>query len=174
MTSSAAPLSIPPEKATPIGSSRAGYAVNRREPLRDFVGECADVAAANLVEIRRQHAARRVEEAGVGRIRIGTADQPQLEDEVRGHHPRVTGVELRGKAFAVECAMQRVDPIGDEQRGSFLALGEEVSHRSIERTRQPHGDAVSCHQRERAIDRAHIGRAAAANTRRRASSTGML
>ncbi len=86
------------------------------EPPRDLAGERADVAPADLVEVGRQAVALRGEEALVGRVRIGTADQPELDDVVRRHHPRVARVKLPGQALGREQVPDRVDALGDDER----------------------------------------------------------
>jgi hypothetical protein len=132
--------------------------IERRQPFRDLVSERAEVAAADLVEIGRKHRAWRVEETRVRRIRIGASNQAQLEDVVSRDHPRVARMELFSESFRGKRAMQRIDAIGNEQCRPFLALGQKVTHRPIERPRQPHGDAIPGHECERTVDGAHGGR----------------
>ena len=64
-------------------------------------------------------------------------------------------MELAVEAGVGERAVQRVDAVGDEQRGPFVPLGQEVAHRPIHRARQPHGDAVQRDDREGSVERAH-------------------
>ncbi len=102
----------------------------------------------------------RREEARVDGIGIGTADERDLDDVVGGDHPRVAGVELTRQAVAVERRVQRVDAIGDVERGPLVTLGQEVAHRTIERAREPDGHAVGGHERERSVDPADALRVA--------------
>ena len=107
-----APLSMPPEKQTPIGSLRRTAA----QPLRDLVGQGADVAPADRVEVRRQHArARGVKK----RVYVGLGSgQPMSSISTTwcaGHHARVARVELVGEALAAEPVVDRVDAVGDDE-----------------------------------------------------------
>ena len=67
-------------------------------------------------------------------------------------------MELVGQALGGERRSQRVHAVGDEERGAFGSLGEEVPHRAIERAGHANRDAIARHERERALDAAHRGR----------------
>jgi hypothetical protein len=61
-------------------------------------------------------------------------------------------MELAVEPRVLQRALERVDTIRDEEHRPFLALREEVPHRSIERSRQAHGDPVHGHERKGAVD----------------------
>ena len=69
-------------------------------------------------------------------------------------------MELAGEPLGLEGAMQRVDAVGDEQRRALLALGEEVAHRPVQRSRHADRDAVLGDDRERPVDGPDRGRIA--------------
>ena len=64
-------------------------------------------------------------------------------------------MELAGQPLGGQRLVQRVDAIGDKQRRTGGALGEEVADGAVHRPRDAHGDAVVRHQRKRAVDPAH-------------------
>ncbi len=64
-------------------------------------------------------------------------------------------MELAGQSLGRQRLMQRVDAIGDEQRRTGGALGEEITHGPIHRPRDADGEAVVRDQRKRAVDAAH-------------------
>jgi hypothetical protein len=70
-------------------------------------------------------------------------------------------MKLAAETRLVQRALQRIDPIRHEQRRAFVALGQKVAHRPIERSRKPYGDAVDRDQRERPVDGANRRRTAA-------------
>ena len=113
---------------------------------------------ADDVEIGGQRRTGRREEARIGRIGIGTADQLHLDDVVRRRHACVARMELAFEAFFLERPMQGVDAVGDEERRSLAALREEIAHGPVERSRHPDGDAVAGHERERTGDCPHARR----------------
>ena len=83
-------------------------------------------------------------------------------------------MKLAGQSLGSQRLVQRVDAIGDKQRRTGGALGEEVADGAVHRPRDAHGDAVVRHQREGAVDSANgvgIARQHASPT---ASSTSML
>ncbi len=129
--------------------------VDPRQPLADLVGERADVAAADLVEILRERAPLRREETRVDRIGIGTPHEREVDDVVGRHHARVARVELRGQAVGLERGVQRVDAIGDVQGRAFVALGQEIPQRAIHRPRHADRDALGRDQREGSVDGAN-------------------
>ena len=110
---------MPPEKLTPIGSAPLAAPVDADQPLRDLVGQRADVAPADLVEVWRQRPACGREEPRVGRIRIGTSDERELDDVVRGHHSRVARVKLALETGFFQRVLQGVDAVRHEQRRPF-------------------------------------------------------
>ena len=61
-------------------------------------------------------------------------------------------MKLPFQPLALQVPVDRVDPIGNDERRALAALGEEVAHRSVERTRHPHALALPRHERERAVD----------------------
>ena len=81
---------MPPENGTPIGAD----VVLHGEPAPQLGVQRLDVVTADDVEVRRQRLARRIEEAAMDGIRIGTSDEPQRRDVVRRHHARVARMEL--------------------------------------------------------------------------------
>ena len=131
------------------------------QPFRRLVRQRADVSLANRVEVRGKRPAVGCEEARVGRLRIRAADERQLHDVVRRHHPRVAGVKLVLEARVDERRVQRVDAIRDEQRRAFVALRQEIPHRPIQRPRQADGDAVDGDDGKRPVDGADGGGVAA-------------
>ena len=122
------------------------------QPRRDLSGERADVAAADLVEIGGERAAGRIEEPRVDRIRIGTADEGEIDHVMRGDHAGVARMELTREAVAGQRLEQRVDAIGHVQCRPFVAFGQEVPHRAVHRSRQPDGPAFGGHEREGTVD----------------------
>jgi len=125
------------------------------QPLGDFVRQCTDVAAADLVEIRRQRPVLRREEARVGRVGIRTSHQLQLDDVVGRDHPGVSWMKLAVEPRLFQRPLQDVDPIRDEQRRTLMPFREEIAHRPIQRSRHADRDAVDRHERERSVDRAN-------------------
>ena len=145
------PLSMPPEKQTPIGSL-AGTGV---QPLRDFFGQRGDVDAADGIEIGGQRAGCGREEARVDGIGIGAADKLQFDDVVRRHHARVAGVKLRVQTFGLEPVEDGVDAVSHDQRRAFSAFGQKIAHGPVERARHLDGLARPREQGEGAFDSPH-------------------
>ncbi len=98
------------------------------EPLGDFIGQRTDVAAANFVEIRGKGVASRRKIAGVSRVGIGTADELQLNNIVRGHHSRVAWMKLSVKSLGLELIENTVNAISHDQRRPSGSLRKEVAH----------------------------------------------
>ncbi|MGA2694323.1 MAG: hypothetical protein ABSF76_18305 [Opitutaceae bacterium] len=48
--------------------------------------------------------------------------------------------------------VDRVDPVGNDERRALAPLGEEVTHRPVERASHPHPLTLPRHKRERAVD----------------------
>src|SRR5690242_19322215 len=86
-------------------------------------------------------------------IRIRAADEPQRRHMMRRHHARVARMKLPCPAAAPKLRGDLVDPLGDDQRGSFDRLGEKVAHRTIEAPRQYNALPILRYERERAFDR---------------------
>ncbi len=136
---------------------------NRAKPLLDFVGERADVPGADLVRIGRQGPGGGVEIPRVGRSRIGTPDELDLDDVMGRHHARVARVELAREAFLLEEGPDDVDAVGDHERGARRLFRQEIAQRAVERPREPHATAVARDERERAVDLPHRFRRGAAD-----------
>ncbi len=135
---------------------RVGW--NAPEPLRDLVAEGPDVARPDHPRVGRQGVALGREVSRVGRRRVGTAHELDLDDVVRRHHPRVARVELAGEALALEELVDGVDAVGHDERGAGRLLGQEVPQGAVERPGEEHAAAVARHEGERAVDLPHRGR----------------
>ena len=144
-----------PGERDPDGLAPGGARFDLSQPLLDLVRHRSDILPADLVERRGQRVGLRREETRIDGVRIGTADERDLDHVVGGNHPRVAGVKLTRQAVAVERRMQRVDPIGHVERRALVPLGQEVAHRAIERPREPDGHPLGGHQCERPVDAAH-------------------
>ena len=131
------------------------------QPLCDLVHERGDVAPADHGGVRREGVALGREVPRIRGRRIGAAHQLDLDDVVGGHHPRVARVKLAVEALALEKRVDRVDSVGDDERGPRGLLGEEVAQRAVERASEDHAPAVPRDEREGAVDLAHgVGNAA--------------
>src|SRR4051812_36325822 len=75
---------------------------NGIQPLRDLRNQRGDVLFPNHIEVRRESVRLRIKKARVHRIRIRTADQLQLYDVVRRHHPRITRMKLTVETFSLQ------------------------------------------------------------------------
>src|SRR6266568_6653605 len=69
------------------------------EPFGDFVRQCANVACADFVKVRRERVAARREKAFVNRVRVRAADQVYLDNMMGWHHPSVARMELSIETF---------------------------------------------------------------------------
>ncbi len=122
------------------------------EPPAQFVVNCFDVMATNEIQILWQCAARRIKETPMHGIGIGTPDQTQCRDVVRGNHARVAGVELVCPPTPFQLRGDLVDALGDDQRWSIGSLGEKISQRTVETSRQYDLLPVLRNERKRAVD----------------------
>src|SRR2546430_2674822 len=116
----------------------------------------ADVMTTDFVQVGWQGVALRSEETRVGRVRIRAADELDFHDVMRRHHARVAGMELVVEALGLKLLVNRVDAVGDDERGSFVTLGEEVAHRAIERPGHANSLAVARQQSEGAVNLADV------------------
>ncbi len=139
------------EDAQGLGRGQGG------QPEADLLAEGADVGLADDVEVRRQHLARRIEEAPVDRVGIGAADELDLGDVVGRDHPRVGGMELVAVPLALQRVADLVDAVGDHQHRAVLLLGQEVAQRAVEAARQAHPLAVAGEEGEGALDPQDVG-----------------
>jgi hypothetical protein len=128
---------------------------HRLEPAVDLPGERAHVGTADGVEVGRQHAAGRIEEAPVGGVRIGAADEAQGGDMVGRHHAGVRGMELPAVAQLHQAVADGVDALRDHQHGPGHFLGEEVAQGPVEAAGEADALALAGDQRERALDPEH-------------------
>ncbi len=112
-------------------------------------------ASADLVEIAAEPFAFRREEPRVDGIRIGAADQFQLDDVMGRNHPRVRRMKLAIESFRFQECMNLIDPFGDDEAGAFGTLGEKVAHRPPERAGHPHDRALLVNDREVTSDLAN-------------------
>ena len=64
-------------------------------------------------------------------------------------------MKLLGQSLALQLLVNRVDAVSDDERGTGGALGEEVTHRTVERARHAHRLAIAREQGEGAFDGAH-------------------
>ena len=103
-----------------------GLTVDAVEPFRAFVGEPADIRAADLVQISRKAVSRRSKISREGRVRIGTADQSDFGNVMGRRHARVRGVELIFQSFRLEKIIDLVNSLGDDQAGPLLSFGDKV------------------------------------------------
>ena len=101
------------------------------KPLRDLVRERSNVSPANLLQIGGESVALRIEKAGVGRVRIGTSDELNLNHMMRRHHARVAGMELAFKPLGLQPRIDGVDPLRHDERGALRALGQKVAHGAV-------------------------------------------
>ena len=165
---------MPPENATPIGSGCDVRASMRRSHLATSSASaptyCRPISSRSAGSVRRS----RREEARVGRIGIGAADERQVDDVVRRDHPGVARVELAREAVSASALMERVDAVRDVERRALVAFREEVAHRPVHRSRQPHGGSLG--RRPAQTNRRWRGWRPdqPLQTRRRASSTSMF
>ena len=129
------------------------------EPAPNLVRRRPEVGSADGVEVGGQPIALGIEETGVGRVRIRTADQMEFDHVMGRDHARVARMELAGQPFLLEPVVNGVDALRDDQGRAFRAFGEKVAHGAIERARQAHPFAFAGHQSEGAFDGAHgLGR----------------
>ena len=92
------------------------------QPPARFRVHRLDVAAPDDVEIRWQHPTRRVKEALMYWIRIGTADQSERSHVVRRDHARVTGMKLTMQTLGAKLIEDGVNAVGYNQGRTFRAL----------------------------------------------------
>src|SRR5688572_4656199 len=71
---------------------------------------------------------------------------------MRRHHARVAWVKLAVEALGFELVVKGVDAVGHDERRAFLTLGEEVTHRPVERPRHADGFAFAREQGEGAVN----------------------
>jgi hypothetical protein len=62
-------------------------------------------------------------------------------------------MELIGQSVLRQEMVDRVDPVGHDQRRPFGLLGEKEPQRPVERARHPHMESVAGDQGERSVDR---------------------
>ena len=101
--------------------------------------------------------ARGCEEAGIGRVGIGAADEGDVGDVMGGHHARVGRMELIGQPLLLEVAREW-RRCGRRRPGPALpALGDEVAQRPADGA--GHADVLAGRgdQGEIAVDAAHRG-----------------
>jgi len=114
---------------------------------------------ARTFQIVRPFPALTVEDNVMIGALLRTADTIQarakVHDVMRRHHARVAGMELVVEALGLKLLVNRVDAVGDDERGSFVTLGEEVAHRAIERPGHANSLAVAREQGERTVNFAH-------------------
>src|SRR6185437_231245 len=151
-----------------VDPTRKGHTDRRRvflhgQPRTELGVECFDVMAADQVEIGWQHAARRIEETLVNRIRIGTADELQRGDVVRWNHARIARMKLVRPPAMLELSLDLVDSLGDDQHRTGGRFGEEVSQRPVEASGEHDALAVLRDERERAVEREDVAGLSGAN-----------
>ena len=129
----------------------------RGEPAPQLGVQRLDVAPADQVDVGWQCAAWRIKEALVRRIGIGTPDQPQRGDVVRGRHARVRGMKLIGPPPPLELGANLIDSLGDDEHGAGGGLRQEIAQRPLQAAGQDDAIAVVRDERERAVDRQHAG-----------------
>jgi len=112
-----APLSMPPEKAAPMGSSAGITAATG-----DFIRQRADVASANFVEISWERIALWREITRVNRIGIGTAYELDFDHVVGRHHARVARMKLAARPFRLELIEDGVNAVGPINAGPSARL----------------------------------------------------
>ena len=166
---------MPPEKATPIGSGfvtalrrcRAATSRFRRRARRCTVGRCRRDRRAACRALGR-------EEARVGRIRIRTADEREIDHVMRRHHARVARMKLTRpgrRRSSAWCSVSMRSATYSAGPSCRLARKYRIG-RSIDRARRT-VMPLAADQRERSVDGANRRRIAL-STRRRASSTSMF
>src|SRR6266850_5750126 len=128
-----------------------------REPGPQLGVQRCDIVPPDTIEIGRQRAARRIEEATIDGVGVGTADETQGCDVMRRRHPRVRRVKLIGPAAPAELGRDLVDPLGHDQDGAVGGLGEEIAQRPLETPRQDDALALLGDECKRAVDRQYAG-----------------
>ena len=102
------------------------------EPLPDLAAQGADVVFAQLLEVGGKGVALRREEALVNRVGIGATNEVDLHDMMSGNHSGIAGMELRPESLLLQPIPDRVDAVGHDEGGAFLALGQKIAHRPIQ------------------------------------------
>ena len=74
---------------------------------------------------------------------------------MRRDHARVARVKLSFEALRLQPVEDRIDSSSDDEHRACLTLGEEVSHRAVERTRHPHRLARFRKQSEGTLNLTH-------------------
>src|ERR1043166_1518037 len=98
------------------------------QPPGNLVCEPPDVDAPNLFKVCREPGGARTKEPKIGRIRIRTTHELNLDHIMRRNHARVAGMELVLESGASEPGVNHVDSVSDDQGGTFLSFREEVAH----------------------------------------------
>ena len=135
-------------KRTPIGAA----GILRGEPSAQLAVNSLDVVTADEIEILWKRAARRIEEAPMHWIGIRASDEAQRRDVMRGHHSRVARMELVRPSMPRELRGDFVDALADDENWSVGGFREEVSHRSVETSREHDALSFLRDEGESAID----------------------
>ena len=117
-------------------NSNRRRSILRRDPAAQLAVNGFDVTAAGEIQVFGQLRARRVEEAAVHGIGIGTSDQTQSRNVVRGHHSRVRRMELTFPPVARELCGDLVDALSHYQHRSIGGLRQEIPQGTVETSRQ--------------------------------------
>ena len=122
------------------------------EPLPDLVAQGADVVFAQLLEVGGKGVALRRKEALVNRVGIGATNQMNLHDVMSRNHAGIAGMELRPESLLLQPVPDRVNAVGHDEGGAFVALGQKVAHRTIQGAGQADDLPFFGHQREGSLD----------------------
>ena len=131
------------------------------EPAAQLMVQRFDVMTPDHVRVRRQSAARRIEEARIDRVGIRAADQPQRRHMVGRRHACVRRMELIAPTVPLQLGGDRVDPFGDDEHRSVGGLRQEIAQRPLQAARQDDALTFLRDECKRAVDAEHgfgIGR----------------
>src|SRR5712692_1002295 len=96
--------------------------IRNTAPLADLLGQRADIPPADLIQVGGQRVAAGSEKARIRRIRVGAAQELDLEQIMCRHHPRVGGLKLIVQPLRAQEIMDRADPVRDHQTWPLVAL----------------------------------------------------
>ena len=97
------------------------------QPILDFLGERSDIIGSQFFDTRRKCVPGRRKETFINGVRIGAANEVNLDNVMGGNHAGVRGVELLGQPLQIGKGGLREGVILDLLNGSIDSPSERVA-----------------------------------------------